>query len=284
MSRLSKDSACILKLYNNGKWKSQLLWILCRDLRGAKIDISVITATINHFNTGKKKGSDMKIINKLRELVKKPENQYNEEYDTKRALRKVHNIKKNINRINDGVLDYGGNVGHFGSAIGKYYNIPINKRFVIDVRDWSGQKWEPRKDITFIEYKNQSAEDFKKQIGTTVDLISAFHVLHHIKKNQYGKIIDIFNNVLSADGKIVLYEHDSSSTSKNMAFLLDLEHCLFDVVVAHSLTFTKFVKGFYAEYMSIQEWNDVFSKYFIPYKTKKLNNANKSFYTYYRRK
>lgn len=285
MTRLTNQSSVILSLYNS-KWKHQLLKILCRDLRNGNINISIITATLEYFNdmhrkSTNKKGYDMKIINKFREIVTRPENQYNDTYDVNRAQRKVQKIKKYIGK-NNSILDYGGNVGHFASAMGKYYNISPKRRFVIDILDWSGQKWKPRDDITFIEYKGQNPEEFNKQIGT-VDIISAFHVLHHIDVNEREKIIDIFNAVLNKSGKIVLYEHDSKTKNKNMAFLLDLEHCLFDVVIGQSLTFKEFIKGFYAEYMSIDEWKKLFSKYFIPYKTETLNNANRSFYTYYKR-
>lgn len=283
---LTDKSSIILTLYNN-KWKNKLLHILFRDLYSVNIDISVIKATLDYYNDMRRKqsnksGYDMKIINKFRELVAKPANQYNDENDTNRANRKVQKIKKYIGN-NRSILDYGGNVGHFASAFGKYYKIPVNKRIVVDIINWSGRKWKPRNDITFIEYKKQSPKKFNKLIGT-VDIISVFHVLHHINKDEREKIIDIFNAVLNKSGKIVLYEHDSKSNNKNMGFLLDLEHCLFDVVVGQTTTFKGFIKNFYAEYMSIDEWDKLFSKYFIPYKKERLNSANNSFYTYYKRR
>ena len=67
-----------------------------------------------------------------------------------------------------------------------------------DINEWSGIKWEPRKDITFTHYDKLSSIKDK-----SIDLITVFHSLHHIKENEYNYILENFNRILSNDGVIV---------------------------------------------------------------------------------
>lgn len=268
MKRLSKKSSLIAALYNS-KWQRRLLWIFKRDLK--ILDISIIRAVIEQYK--KEKNSDEKIINQLRELVEHPENQYNAELNEKRAQRKVSQITPFINKPKT-LLDYGGNVGYLANELGKYYNIPSDKRHVIDLADWSGQNWKPLDSINFIEYNPKGYE-------IKADLITSFHVLHHIKDKE--KIVEAFDQILSKNGQIVLYEHDCWSRDEKTTFLIDLEHCLFDVVVGQTQTFDEFIKDFYASYMSIKEWKSLFGDKFICYRKKELRNANSSFMLWFGR-
>ncbi len=218
------------------------------------------------------------IINKLRALVKKPIITYNEDYNMKRAEFKWSFIKKHINKKITSILDFGGNVGDTAYYFGKQLGLSKENIHVVDINEWVGLKWEPRKDITFTHYNNLS-----KIKDKSIDLITIFHSLHHIKESEYKSILENFNRILSPEGIIVLYEHNNNS--QDIVNLIDLEHCLYDVVLSQKLTYRQFLdpKYFYAKYLSINRWEYIFSKYFKKYYYYEMNNLDNSFFMFFRK-
>lgn len=280
--KLSLTSSIINNLLKNNYMNNRLLKLLIKILWNANIDKNIIIDVIQKASAVKYGGSDNIIINKFRELVKKrgPVNTYNEKYNIKRAEFKWSFIKPhiNINHIHN-ILDFGGNVGDTAYTIGKQLNLSKNNINVVDIDEWAGLKWEPRKDITFTHYDKLSNIKDK-----SIDLITIFHSLHHIKENEYNYILDNFNRILSDKGVIVLYEHNN--TSNDIANLIDLEHCLYDVVLSQKLTYEQFVdtKNFYAKYLQINQWENIFSKYFKKYYNYEMHNIDNSFFMFFRRK
>ena len=149
--------------------------------------------------------------------------------------------------------------------------------FVVDIDEWSGEKWTPRSDITFVHYDNMA-----ELPDNAIDMITIQHAMHHIDPKEFPKIIGTFNRVLTKDGFIVLYEHNSRMD--DFSTLIDLEHLLFDVVASKKTTYDEFVKSFYARYFAIAEWKKIFSKYFTDYFTLETYSADRSFYMFLRRK
>lgn len=272
---LSNKSNYIRDLYQDDKWRPNIMKILLKVTNYAGLnDMNIKDAIDTNL---KFKNSDKKIIETLRDMVTKPHQAYTTDENMGRAFRKWKYIKPKLNGINvRGMLDYGGGVGDAAFAIGrKILHLPREKTFVIDVDEFAGIEYKPRDDITFIHFNNMD------KMNTTVDLITISHVMHHIDSKFYPKIIDTFNRILSANGIIMLYEHECSHN--NMAPIINLEHCLYDVVNSKKETYTTFVKGFYAKYLSIKKWEAVFSKYFKPIDVIKLNNADNSFYMFLKR-
>jgi ubiquinone/menaquinone biosynthesis C-methylase UbiE len=272
---LSNKSNYIRDLYKDDKWRSNIMKILLKVTNYAGLnDMNIKVAIEANL---KSKNSDKKIIETLRDMVTKPHQAYTTDENVGRAFRKWKYIKPKLNGIKvRGMLDYGGGVGDAAFAIGrKILNLPREKTFVIDVDEFAGIEYKPRDDITFIHFNDMD------NLNTTVDLITISHVMHHIDDKFYPKIIDTFNRILSANGIIMLYEHECSHN--NMAPIINLEHCLYDVVNSKKETYTTFVKGFYAKYLSIGKWEAVFSKYFKPIDVIKLNNADNSFYMFLKR-
>jgi ubiquinone/menaquinone biosynthesis C-methylase UbiE len=254
---------------------TKLIKMFIKVLRNANI------STNNIINIIKTNDSDKNIINKLKELVKYPINSYNEKYNMKRAEFKWSFIRpqiKHINNINS-ILDFGGNVGDTAYYFGKQLGLSKDKINVVDINEWSGIKWEPRKDITFTHYNKLSSIKDK-----SIDLITVFHSLHHIKESNYNYILDNFNRILSDKGVIVLYEHNN--TSNDITNLIDLEHCLYDVVLSQKLTYEQFIDTdyFYAKYLHINQWETIFSKYFKKYYYYEMHNIDNSFFMFFRKK
>lgn len=273
---LSKTSNYIVKLYQEEQWKYKVFKIIKRIVSHVGISDSDIYETIE--KNIKSKNSDKKIMNVLRKLVENPEKAYEEEENIGRAIRKWKHIKPQLHGIIvHGILDYGGGVGDAAYAIGrKILKLPKSKTFVIDVDEFGGFKYTPRDDITFIHF------DDMDKMKSKVELITISHVMHHIDSKLYPKILEMFDRVLSKNGIIMLYEHDCSHN--NMATIINIEHCLYDVVNSQKMTYEKFIKDFYAKYLSIKKWEAVFNKYFEPVHKIELHNADNSFYLFFKRK
>jgi hypothetical protein len=272
---LSNKSNYIRDLYQDDKWRSNIMQILLRVTNYVGLNDTNIKDAIEA--NLKSKNSDKKIIETLRNMVTKPHVAYTTDQNVSRAFRKWKYIKPKLNGIKvHGILDFGGGVGDAAFAIGrKILHLPKEKTFVIDVDEFGGINYIPRNDITFIHFDNMD------NLNTPVNLITISHVMHHIDDKLYPKIIDTFNRILSVNGIIMLYEHECSHN--NMSTIINVEHCLFDVVNSKKMTYTTFVKGFYAKYLSIKKWEAVFSKYFKPIDVIKLNNADNSFYMFFKR-
>ena len=234
---------------------------------------------MNAISTNK---TDKSIINHLIKLVKNPEPIYNSNYNTKKAHNKwKYFIKPNLptnfeNNIKN-IFDFGGNVGDFAYIYGQYLNLKKKNIYVADVDDWAGEKWEPRNDITWIH-----ASKLQKIPSNKIDLITIQHVMHHINAKKFSDLIEEFNRILTKNGVIVLYEHNTHND--NMSTIVDLEHLLFDVVVSKKTSYSNFLKTNYMEYFKINQWKKIFSKYFKSYKIIELNNLDNSFYMFLYRK
>jgi ubiquinone/menaquinone biosynthesis C-methylase UbiE len=203
---------------------------------------------------------------------------YTEEYDTRRAFGKWKNMRTNLTKNVESILDMGGNVGNIASVLGhKILKIPKEKITVVDVENWEGHVWVPRTDITFVNYNNIS-----KIPDNSVDLITMFHTLHHIPTKEYGNILKTFHRILTKDGCIVLYEHNCSE--KNWAGLIDIEHALFDVVVSKKKSYSTYVKTYYSKYLSITKWESLFKKAdFNKYFQTEIHNTDNSVYMYFQK-
>jgi SAM-dependent methyltransferase len=234
-----------------------------------------------------KKNADIIIINQLRKMVKHPSPVYNNEYNIKKAHSKWNMfIERNLKpsmlyndtpRKFNRILDYGGNVGDFAYVYGEYLGLKKKDIFVVDVNEWAGEKWIPRKDITWVHFDN-----IDKITSNSIDLITMQHTLHHIKSNIFPDLIRFFNRVLTDNGIIVLYEHNTHND--DMSTIVDLEHLLYDVAATKKNTYCEFLETNYMEYFTIKQWKTIFNKYFISYKIIELNNVDNSFYMFLTKK
>lgn len=277
MSTLSKKSNIIENLYNSNKWHQKLNPIL-KILTYVKIQESDYINIIKMF-TKQTVGTDVKIFKELLKLKYTPENMYSEKSDTNRAFNKWRAIKNNIPKNIKSILDYGGNIGMTASVLGrKILKLPKEKTLVVDVIEWSGNKWKPRDDITFFPYSK-----LNKIPSNSIDLITCFHTLHHIPNDEYANIITNFYRILSNDGCIVIFEHDCES--KEWAGIIDLEHAFYDVIVSKKISYNNFVeKEHYAKYLSIDNWKKLFEKYkFKSVLINELKNKDNSFYMYFKK-
>ena len=271
-STLSKKSTNIYELYNSNN-KDRIIKLISKMIINSNVNKKVITDIIIENKT------DDKITNELSKINKNAENLYTEEHDFRRASYKWNVIKKNMLTPIRSIVDFGGNVGNTAYFIGrKILQLPKNKTMVVDIDEWSGEKWSPRSDITFI-----NSNEMDKIPDNSVDIITAFHVLHHINSDEYKKIINDFFRILKKTGVIVLYEHDCHDD--NDASFIDVEHALYDVVASKKVKWSEFIKTFYAKYLNKNDWKSLFEKNgFKLYSTLELHNLDNSFYMFFRKK
>lgn len=275
-STLTKNSNIIVEIYKSS-FKPQLMNILVHILYDIGIKESQISDIIEEYKNDKQ--SDSKIFNKLLTLEYTPRNLYTEESDIRRGFGKWKHIKSHLTKRIGSILDMGGNVGTTAMVLGrKIFKLPRNKTFVVDIDEWAGEKWTPRDDITFIHYNNM-----KDISDNSIDLITCFHTLHHIPKQDYPNILKQFYRILTDDGCIILYEHNCSHNE--WAGIIDLEHALFDIVVSKKISYNDFVqKHHYAKYLSIDNWTKLFENVgFKKYFLEEMHNRDQSFYLFFRK-
>ena len=273
--KLSNDSHVMVNLSKDSYWRIKLLKLIIKILWYAKIKQSTIEVLMNkHFNNN---STDKEIFKDLRELVKIPVNTYDTKYNINKAYNKWKLINTNINININSVLDYGGNVGDTAYAIGReILKLPKDKVFVVDVNEWAGIKWTPRNDISFVNFNNMDTIK-----SNSIDLITVFHSLHHIKESEYNKILNMFNRVLTKNGIIVLYEHNNNNI--RLQELIDIQHCLYDNVMTQKLTYNEFIETFYAQYLNINKWEQTFSKYFKLFNKIEMKNIDNSVYLFFKK-
>jgi ubiquinone/menaquinone biosynthesis C-methylase UbiE len=277
-ARWTDSSSTIIQLYNNPKYKKILMKMMCKTTRSVNIRYSDVQKTIDKYNSATS-GSDAKIVDELGGMVRRPASMYNEKSNVSRAQRKWADVSQHMPsdlRI-DAILDFGGNVGDSAHELGQILGLPKESVYVMDVDEWAGEKWVPRDDITFVHFDNMT-----KLPSNKIDVIFISHVMHHIDKKEYPKIMEMFDRVLTKNGVVILYEHNCRGDDA-FAAIIDLEHLMYDIA-AKKITYGRFGETFYADYYNIAQWRQIFSKYFVDYFTLEKQSLDRSFYMFLRRK
>lgn len=269
---MTESSDRISQLYKS-HYKKILIKMILKTTYGTNIRYNYVVDTIEKYMD---QGSDKDIIDAFAGMIKKPVSLYNETDNIKRAQRKWDNIKDHVpaDLKIGAILDFGGNVGDAAYEFGQVLHLTKKDIYVIDVDEWAGEKWIPRDDITFVHYDKMDEMPSNK-----INVIFISHVLHHIKKNEFPKIIEMFKRILTKDGIIVLYEHNCGNDE--FSTIIDLEHLMYDIA-AKKITYDKFIKTFYAEYFTIAQWKNIFKKYFEEYFTIEKYSLDRSFYMFFR--
>jgi 2-polyprenyl-3-methyl-5-hydroxy-6-metoxy-1,4-benzoquinol methylase len=232
----NKDKISYINELNNSKFKSELIQMF-ESMLGK-----------SHINILDEKLTDYEYYMKLKNGFNKTFNFYSSEINYKRAYSRWNVFNKYIkNKINS-YIDFGGGNGDMAYIIGKQI-LKLNKNdvFVIDKESFVSTKWKPRDDITFYENIDN--------VNKTVDLITSFHVLHHIEnvETYVEKII----NKLNKNGYLILYEHNV--TDRLLFNLVDIQHQIYSIVFGN-ISYENYFKESYSNYRSTQQWINLFRK------------------------
>lgn len=214
--------------------------------------------------------SDRKFYEILSKLNNIENNTSNNLASTREKLRKGNYKLKHIRKLlpydTKKYLDFGGSDGSNASMIGYELGLKKSDILVIDQDEWIGVKINPRTDITF-----KNVDYLKKIKNNTFDLITCFHVLHHIP--EIKETVEELKRIIKPGGTILISEHDCYNDE--FANLLDVEHELFDIVVNKSVTYDEFKKLYYGKYRPKEEWYKLFKK---PEEVIELKNKDMTFY------
>jgi 2-polyprenyl-3-methyl-5-hydroxy-6-metoxy-1,4-benzoquinol methylase len=232
----NKDKISYINELNNSKFKSELIQMF-ESMLGK-----------SHINILDEKLTDYEYYMKLMSKFNKPFNFYSSEINYKRAYSRWNIFNKYIkNKINS-YIDFGGGNGDMAYIIGRQVlKLDKSNVFVIDKESFVSTKWKPRDDITFYE----NIDNVEK----TVDLITSFHVLHHIENVE--TYIDKIINKLNKNGYLILYEHNV--TDRLLFNLVDIQHQIYSIVFGN-ISYENYFKESYSNYRSTQQWINLFRK------------------------
>lgn len=271
----------IIKCIYHSRHKGSLISIIAKSVKNSNIEYNnyrhIFKIIDNVIKTNiKRNNSDLLIITELKKLNKKKKSVYNSFYNKKRAINKWEIIKNyKPSKINS-LLDFGGNVGDHARVWGDILKLGKKDIFVVDIDEWEGEKWVPRKDITFTHFN-----DISKLTNNSIDMINFSHVLHHIKSSDHTKIVKMCENVLSNNGFIIIYEHDVIGDLWKL--LVDLEHLIFDVVVT-GRKYEEFTNSFYSNYHQMDYWANLFSDKFKVFAKYDAKTRDRSKYIFLKHK
>jgi 2-polyprenyl-3-methyl-5-hydroxy-6-metoxy-1,4-benzoquinol methylase len=200
----------------------------------------------SHLDILNEKLTDYEYYMKLKNKFNKSFNFYSSEINYKRAYSRWNSFNKYIKNKVNSYLDFGGGNGDMSYIIGRQIlKLDKSNVFVIDKESFVSTKWKPRDDITFYENIDN--------IDKSVDLITAFHVLHHIENVEIyiNKII----NKLNKNGYLILYEHNI--TDRLLFNLVDIQHQIYGIVFGN-VSYENYFKESYSNYRNIQQWIKLF--------------------------
>lgn len=232
----NKDNISYINELYNSKYKLELTQMFESMLGKSHLDI------LND------KLTDYEYYMKLKNRFNKPFNFYSSEINYKRAYSRWNAFNKFIQNKITSYIDFGGGNGDMAYIIGRQIlKLDKNNVFVIDKESFVSTKYKPRDDITFYENIDN--------VSKTVDLITSFHVLHHIENVEL--YIDKIINKLNKNGYLILYEHNI--TDRLLFNLVDIQHQIYSIVFGN-ISYQNYFKESYSNYRSTPQWINLFRK------------------------
>lgn len=258
----------LLDIYKHIQNKSSLYILVSKILN---VPIEEITKSLSELF--KNKSTDEKIVKKLRSM----KNKFNTKASEYKDKPRYYIIKKGFQLYNKKVtsyIDFGGGNCKAIEELNKKYNLP--ECYCADIDEWVEDKKLKRSESN---YKFLNVSDGKIKLpDNSIDVISVFHVLHHIP--NYMQSLTEITRVLKQNGILIIREHDNDN--KSTSKLIDLEHFLW-AVVNNNLNITEYTKTYYGKYFSEIKIKNILNKdfkYKLIFKTKP-SGITKSFYHVY---
>lgn len=214
---------------------------------------------IQEFVKTNKDLNDEKFLHKLRDEFKLKKNIETVKYWKIKSAKHYKWVQKWV--FGQTYLDFGGGDGYMAEFFGK--SMGAEKIYCVDVAEWSGQKRKPNPNIIF-------ESDLKKIKDNSVGLISAWHVLHHIKNVE--EVIDEFKRILKPNGRLVIYEHDVRGKMQDK--MVEFQHRIFTMGM-DTMTLKEHKKT-HTEFRSQKQWEKM-----IGLKALKIFKPKTNDYSYY---
>ena len=194
---------------------------------------------------------------------------------TGRSISRIKEIEGYLPKRPKFYLDVGGGNGEIAFGIASHLHLKKRYVFVIDV----GEFYSPLL-TKYLSFGICKRDDSIPLFSNSVDLITAFQTLHHIRDLKF-KLKEIYR-ILSPGGKFIIREHNCEN--EHVASLIDVEHILYDVVLL-GRDYQKTFNEYYGEYLSKFEWTNFLKKVgfkFIRYlPVSNTHNPTKYYYGVY---
>ena len=174
--------------------------------------------------------------------------------------------KKHYNKVGSWIkgnsyLDFGGGDGHMADIFGAL--VKTKTVYVVDVAEWAGQKRKPNPNINF-------TDDLKSIKSNSINFISAWHVLHHIK--EIKNTIKEFKRILKPNGRLVIYEHNVKN--KMQGRFVEFKHRIFTMGM-DTMTLKKHQET-YSKFRSADQWQKIIGMQLL-----KVIDIKSNDYSYY---
>ena len=83
-------------------------------------------------------------------------------------------------------------------------------------------------------------------------------------------------------GIIVLVEHDVRNNTQRK--IVDLKHFVYDLIINQIKTYSTYMKSFYSNYKSLEQWNNLFSKFSLIRYNRIKNSDDWTYFAIYEKK
>ena len=251
----------INSLYNNEKFKNDLLSVLNKNLKFVNIKENEITDILE------KNKSDNDILLKLNELnfKKNPIKKETKKSDIIRGKSRVKEIEKllkenNVELIVDKdskYLDVGSSNGVIAKTIGNSLGFKSENIYGIEISKWAEKEHKENKPSIQTEYIDGKQFPFE---DNSFNLISCIMSIHHFEyKND---MLNEIQRVLKPNGVLIIREHEFDG-SDELRSLIDLEHAIYANVLDKQNTnkedINKFWSTYIGDYFSFEELKNYLS-------------------------
>lgn len=152
------------------------------------------------------------------------------------------------------LLDYGCAEGSITGVLGKALNLSPENVYGADIRNIAAEGF------TFIqlkseeEYKKNGFHMFPSLENSSIDMITASMVLHHV--TNIREILLELRRIISPTGCFIIREHQCKTPE--MAAFLDITHGLYSLSWSNPVEWPNFIEEYKAYYRSRDEWTEIF--------------------------
>lgn len=168
------------------------------------------------------------------------------------------------------IVDIGGGEGNILNYIGKLNQITNNNLYVVEQQKEWAEKYKYSNNINYIFWDN----NYINIESNSIDIILIMVSLHHMIDKTIDNLMLNIKRILKKNGLIIIKEHNCITSEDKI--LINWEHHLYHILMSKNLNednLKKYLDQSIFNYKSIEEYNNIFSKYNF----KSVMNLNRSF-------
>jgi len=268
------DKYLIIKLLKHDKYKRYVVQFIERITNIRKRNIYKVINDIPKANIQSDKVSLQKLLR-----YTEPKLPNDGSYRLSRRWKFIKPFVKNVNKY----MDFGGNDGKLASYIATKLSLKPEDAICADISNWMefNERATTTSNYTFLQLSSESHKIKLK--SNSLDLITAFQVLHHIPYMEKS-LIELIR-ILKPNGILIIREHNYEN-NKQLKRLIDLEHLLWYFQEKHSEKdyYEKYCDEYFGLYRSFTYFYKIASQYGMKLiKFQDLKTNTKYYYSVYKK-